>query len=311
MSFKNIQLRKHRSTVKRLAKVIAGLVVYAADETIGLVKKAIGIRSPGTTVAIYYHQVSRADRNRFARQMDHLLRWATPVRAEDAGAFDGEDSRRVAITADDGWLSFAENALPELEQRNIPSTIFVVSHRLGDTLGDPNISGDPNDRLISEAELLKIPRELVTIGSHTATHPRLNSISVTDIYRELLESRIRLSYLLKANITLICFPFSKYNETTIELCRSTGYERAFGSQTTPVAQSHDAFLVQRVRVDPTDWPIEFHLKLMNAYRMVFFASKLKQQAGAALSRLSSAPRRESFTRYRRGATTGRYSDASK
>jgi peptidoglycan/xylan/chitin deacetylase (PgdA/CDA1 family) len=310
MSFKS-DLRKYRSTLKRLVEVLLGLVVHGADEALAFVQKAIGIRSPGTTVALYYHQVSRADQVRFARQMDHLLRWATPVHAENAASFHDGTSRRVVVTADDGWLSFVEHALPELEKRNIPSTLFVVSHRLGDNLCEPENAGDLNDRLISTAQLLKIRRELVTIGSHTATHARLTSIPAKEVYRELSESRVRLSKLLAADIKLICFPYSDYDERTIALSRATGYELAFGAQTTPLARSHDPFLVQRVRVDATDWLIEFHLKLMNAYRVAFFAARLKRRARAALSRLRSAPPFESFGRYRGSNTADRYSDANK
>jgi peptidoglycan/xylan/chitin deacetylase (PgdA/CDA1 family) len=311
MSLKQIGLRDYRSTVKRLIKVAIGLVVYIADEAAGLVKRTIGIRPPGTTVVIYYHQVSRANQGRFARQMDHLLRWATPVRAENAASSADDTSWRVAVTADDGWVSFAENALPELEKRNIPSTLFVVSHRLGDKLSGSEKIGDLNDRLISESQLMNLSRELVTIGSHTATHPRLTTAPAAAVYRELLDSRIRLRKLLGVDVNLICFPFSNYDESTLKMSRSAGYLRAFGAQTTPLSHSHDAFLIQRVRVDPTDWPIEFHLKLMNAYRMAFCAVRLKQQIRAALSRLSSAPRTERLARYRGDAATGRYSDASK
>ena len=163
-----------------------------------------------------------------------------------------------------------------------------------------------------EAELMNIrKRAWVTIGSHTATHPRLTSLRAAEVCRELLESRIRLSKLLAANVNLICFPFSTYDESTLEMSRATGYVQAFGSQTTPLQQSHDEFLIQRVRVDQTDWPIEFHLKLMNAYRMAFGVSKLKQQVQTALSRLGSAPASESFARYRGNAATDRYSDAPK
>ena len=310
MSFKG-DLRKYRGTLKRLTKVVLGLVVYGADKAAGLIKTTMGIRPSGITVAIYYHQLRRVHQARFARQMDHMLRWATPVRAEDAPSSNNATPCRVAVTADDGWLSFVENALPELEKRDIPLTLFVVSHRFGDKLCDPENTSDLNDRLISESELMKIRGKLVTIGSHTATHPRLTSLPAAEVRRELLESRIRLSGLLAADVNLICFPFSAYDESIIKISRAAGYVRAFGAQTTPLSQSHDAFLIQRVRVDPTDWPIEFHLKLMNAYRVAFFAARLKQRARTALSRLISAPVSEWLASYRGSSPGNRYSDASK
>lgn len=310
MTFSSIVSRKYRGYFKRLVKLAIGLVVYAFDEAARLVKRAIGVGPSGATIAIYYHQVSRANRVRFARQMDHLLRWATPVRAERVALSDGNALRRVAVTADDGWKSFVDNALPELEQRNIPSTLFVVSHLLGDKLCDSENADDLNDRLISEAELTGLRRELVTIGSHTATHARLTHLPATDVRRELRDSRLCLSRLLRTDVDLICFPFSDYDEKTLAMSRSAGYAQAFGSQTTPLSEPHDSFLVERVRVDPTDWPIEFHLKLMNAYRLVFCAARLKQHVQTALSGLNSAPA-DRIGRLRGEVATGRYSDASK
>jgi peptidoglycan/xylan/chitin deacetylase (PgdA/CDA1 family) len=116
-------------------------------------------------LAIYYHQVRRDERDRFAWQMDHLLRWVKSVRAGDLNP-NGEELRRIAVTADDGWLSFVENALPELEKRNIPLTLFIVSHRLGDTFGDSS------DRPISESELLNLRHDHWIACGHSSPSDR-------------------------------------------------------------------------------------------------------------------------------------------
>ncbi len=54
-----------------------------------------------------------------------------------------DNSRYVAITLDDGHVSFLENVLPELEKRNIPSTLFVVSAKLGESPDWANYSPEP------------------------------------------------------------------------------------------------------------------------------------------------------------------------
>ncbi len=44
----------------------------------------------------------------------------------------------------------------------------------------------------------------------------------------------------------------------------------------------------RVRVDPTDWPLEFHLKLMGAYRWLPMAIALKRRLLATVRGGSNA-----------------------
>jgi peptidoglycan/xylan/chitin deacetylase (PgdA/CDA1 family) len=285
MTIRRTGLPGVRFSVMRITRIVFGLLTYIVYEVRNGIVTLIGLPSPGTIVPIYYHQVSRENRERFAYQMDHLVRWAKPVSADELDVHT-PIVRRVVVTADDGWLSFVENALPELQERNIPVTLFVASHRLGDNLGDRT------DRLISKSELLNLPRDLVTVGSHTATHARLTTAEAAQIRWELQESRSRLSELLQTEIGYFCFPFGAHNEETVRLCRAAGYTRAFGSQSTPPAQMSNAFLIERVRVDPTDWPIEFHLKIMGAYRGPLLAATLIKRV---LSRISSTFRRISWT----------------
>ena len=254
-------------------KLFAAILIFALDWFCDLIRSMLGNSAVRETVALYYHQVRSEDRARFAWQMDHLLRCASPVRIADLDS-DPNGARRVAITADDIWLSFVENALPELEKRNIPATFFVISDRLGESLGDPY------DRLISESELLRLPSNLVTIGSHTATHCYLTTASEDKIRWELSYSRTHLSRLLNTDVSLFCFPYSAYDQKTVRLCREVGYTRAFGAPSIRMPELPDSYLVQRVRVDPTDWQIEFHLKMMNAYRGVLILATLKSKLQA-------------------------------
>src|SRR5260221_220853 len=124
MSMGNNHFKKFRSTVKRLLRALVALPVFVTDQALISVGRILGIRTPSRPVAIYYHQVSPENRSRLAWQMDHLWRWAKPIRVEDWDSTSPQ-SRDVLVTADDGWLSFVENALPELAQRKIPLTLFI------------------------------------------------------------------------------------------------------------------------------------------------------------------------------------------
>jgi len=265
--------------ITRVTKLLSSLAFYVFREGLRAVSRLLGHKRPGVAVAIFYHQVFSEDRARFARQMDHLRRWVEPIRADHvepllAGA------RYAIVTVDDGWASFVENALPELRCRNIPVAIFVIAGRMGDSMGETA------DHIVSEQELLglapDIARGLVTIGSHTSTHARLTALSQGEALRELTGSRARLEQVLEREVNLFCFPFGSASAETIELCRAVHYKRIFRAMPSPALRDPHEFLIGRVRVDPSDWLLEFHLKLMGAYDWVPFAAALKRRVLKAL-----------------------------
>lgn len=255
--------------VRRIVRVWLALIVHSFATLLDYARRMLGLPLRYRAVVIYYHQVKATERRRFAWQMDHLLRWAKPIGIEQLGSAT-LDSPTVAVTADDGWYSFLVNALPELESRNIPAAIFVVSHRLNDRFGSKT------DRLLSESELIGLRRDLFTVGSHTATHIRLEGAAPYEVLRELRLSRVRLGELLNSDVQWFCFPFGAHDDRSVELCRAAGYSRAFGGQATRPGRLPDAFLLGRVRADPSDWPLEFYLKVKGAYGGFWVAASLRR-----------------------------------
>ena len=177
------------------------------------------------------------------------------------------------VTFDDGFESFLENALPELEEREIPSTVFVVAGNLGrvtDWKGYP-------ERIMSRDQLLQLPSPLVTIGSHTLTHPVLSNVSEEVAMSELAESREQLEESLQRRITLFSFPYGAFNNELVKCCKAAGYERIFTTLPFPAFADPDQFVTGRVCVEPTDWQIEFLLKVFGAYQWLPLAFSLKRR----------------------------------
>jgi peptidoglycan/xylan/chitin deacetylase (PgdA/CDA1 family) len=236
-------------------------------------------------MGIYYHQVLPEHRARFAKQMDHLLRWAVPISAGHRQALPA-GQHHAMVTADDGWTSFVENALPELKRRRIPVAIFVISDHMGDNMGEQR------DRIVCEgtlrALLPDVASGLVAIGSHSCSHQRVTMIDRSEALRELVDSRERLGQVIGREVELFCFPFGVHNQETIGLCRMAGYKRVFGGMPAQALEDPCEFLIGRVRVDPDDWMIEFHLKLVGAYDWVPWAAEIKRRIFVAL-RLRRGP----------------------
>jgi peptidoglycan/xylan/chitin deacetylase (PgdA/CDA1 family) len=258
-------------SLKRIAKCLISLAVYAASGLRTLSVRLTGKFPKGSCVIVYYHSVPESQRTLFGKQLDQLRRHAKPMAVNEWSGLDS-GGRYVAVTFDDGFENFYEHALPELVKREIPATMFVISDAIGKAFG-------PSDRLekVMSLEQLRNLPDLVTIGSHTLSHPLLPSIAVDEAAREIALSRDRLEQQLNRKILLFSFPFGAFNEKLVEICREAGYQRVFSTLPSFAFIRPDEFVTGRVRVDPTDWPLEFKLKLVGAYRWLPWAFELQRK----------------------------------
>jgi peptidoglycan/xylan/chitin deacetylase (PgdA/CDA1 family) len=108
----------------------------------------------------------------------------------------------------------------------------------------------------------------------------MTALSEQDALRELRESREKLQAITGHEVGSFCFPYGAYSEELIPLCREAGYQRVFTCM--PALADPSQFVLGRVRVDPTDLPLEFHLKLMGAYRWLPMAIGWKRRVLTAL-----------------------------
>jgi peptidoglycan/xylan/chitin deacetylase (PgdA/CDA1 family) len=92
---------------------------------------------------------------------------------------------------------------------------------------------------------------------------------------ELFDSRNKLRTLLNRDITLFSFPYGATSQRLVDLCREAGYERVFTIIPTLALSDPCEFITGRIAVDPTDWPVEFRLKLLGAYQWLPKIFKLK------------------------------------
>ena len=132
----------------------------------------------------------------------------------------------LAITFDDGYEDNFTFAAPILEGFGFVATIYFVAGRMGQTVDwtpDPVWSGH---RLMEPA----LARELVgrgfEAGSHTMTHPDLARIPDREAWREIRESRERLSQDLSCPVTTFCYPYGSFRDSHPSMVREAGYRAA-------------------------------------------------------------------------------------
>jgi peptidoglycan/xylan/chitin deacetylase (PgdA/CDA1 family) len=273
------------SYAKRVALVGVSACVLVLRWLGWAARRLAGVPVRARCVALYYHGVPAGRRGEFAWQMDEVLRCATPLEA--AATCAAESGGHFAmLTFDDGFRSFIEGALPELESRGIPAALFVPAGNLGrppEWLAGTG-HADAGETVLDAEEVRLLPPGLVTVGSHTLTHARLSELAEADVRRELVESRVRLERLLGRPVTLLSLPHGDFDARVLELAREAEYTRVFTVTPRLAVLGDGEFVTGRCPASPDDWRIEFRLKVRGAYSWLAAASAAKRKVIGLLRR---------------------------
>jgi peptidoglycan/xylan/chitin deacetylase (PgdA/CDA1 family) len=267
-----------RSPLRRAGILAVSAAVYAARRAAQTFRQWRGHPTPGRCGILYYHSIKNWEAKKFARQLDLLLKIATPVAAGETRGLE-PNRHYFAITFDDAFVSVLEKALPEILKRNIPCTIFVPSAFLGriPAWRADNRFRDEWETVASADQLKKLNPKLVTIGSHSLTHSHLGELPQHDVEWELTESRAHLENVLERRVTLMAFPYGQFTRTHLELAAKAGYERVFGTSSRTAAMTAAEFVADRIPGHPGDWACEVRLKVYGAYSWQSPLSHVKQK----------------------------------
>jgi peptidoglycan/xylan/chitin deacetylase (PgdA/CDA1 family) len=166
-------------------------------------------------------------------------------------------ARTVAITADDGYESFYEVLYPLLKKYKIPAAVFVIVDRVG------------QDGYMDWKEIREMSDSgLVTIGSHTATHPWLPSVSVDEdkLRDELAGSRDAIEKHIGKSVGYICYPNGGFNDLVKEAAKKYGYKAAFTTNPKKRSDINDIYAIRRIKISgSSDDPVTFWGKVSRYY----------------------------------------------
>ncbi len=145
----------------------------------------------------------------------------------------------VVLTFDDNYQGFYELAYPILKEKKIPSTVFVHTNFVGDATGDHPKMDWPTLKLL-ESE------GLVTIGSHTLSHPA--EFEKLDSYvqrQELTDSKRVLEDQLGHPVPYFAYPEGRGDDVTFSLAEEAGYTMCFTVENGPAEESPGILRVNR------------------------------------------------------------------
>lgn len=133
-------------------------------------------------------------------------------------------ARSVAITFDDAYSSVLEHAIPLLDARRWPCTIFVVTSQIGGT--NAWDTGAPRASLMNAVTLRTLATSGHEIGSHSAGHRRIRGLNDADARSELVTSRDALASQLGAAVESFAFPYGSHDRHSLAQVHAAGYRAA-------------------------------------------------------------------------------------
>jgi len=179
---------------------------------------------------------------------ERLRTLGQPERAELAAAFGGPAELEPFIE----WMKTLDIAV----RRNVERAIRAAT---------PHFEPTPEQReqfdLADWDELARLDPRVVTIGSHSMSHPILTSLTADETDAELRESRALLETRLDRPITVFCYPNGDLHEAALSSARRY-YRSAVTADHGAVKAGVDPHLLPRL-------PAEARRSRRLARRMVF------------------------------------------
>lgn len=261
----------------RILKLFISTWVFGFDRARDRWHQMRGNAPTKSTTVLLYHKVSIDQVRHFDRQMRTLLQLARPVRA-DIITLAKTTQHQVMVTFDDGYRCTIENILPIMRELKIPFTLFIPSRFLGKVpeWTHKNQKYRFCEQIIGKDEIAQLNRyELITFGSHSATHPDFLHLNSEQMWQELVQSKQELEAILTKPVQVFSFPYGNFAPWALPLLKQSGFRRMFTTHFRVDHQEAEDFMVDRVQVEPSDWILEFKLKALGCYRWQAKASHLK------------------------------------
>lgn len=136
----------------------------------------------------------------------------------------GNVNKPIIISFDDGYIDNYEIVFPLIKKYNLKITIFIITDMI-DT-----------QYHLKTAQLKEMYESgLVSIQSHTVTHPHLTKLGTAELDNELLKSKAAIFTLTGSFPTAIAYPYGDVNEKVAKAASKyywTGYSTSAGNLST-------------------------------------------------------------------------------
>ena len=228
-------------------------------------------------LVIYYHSVMKKDIRSFDKQMKYLAKHFATLKASEL--LRAKNSKKtIAVTFDDGFQNFYDNAFPVLKKYNIPATVFITAGLLGKKANWPieDDCEDVNQRIMTQQQLIELSNYNIEFMSHTMSHADLAKLDKYLLTRQLTRSKEILEQILDSRVNIISYPYGSYNLNVLISARKAGYTHGFTIEPDIIKKNQHQLLLPRFKVHPSDNILTFILKTNGSYSSVRYLRNLKK-----------------------------------
>jgi peptidoglycan/xylan/chitin deacetylase (PgdA/CDA1 family) len=196
---------------------------------------------------LYAHEVrSQTVMRRFLVDLLRLGYQPVPLASIDSALAGTIDLPKgcVVLTFDDGLLSQYLNALPVLDDMQVPAAFFVL----------PGFN-DGVHRYMGPAELQGLASFGFEVELHTCNHPNLPLLARRDLdafYAELQDCRRMLQDTVGQAVDYVAYPSGAYDATVLDAVARFGFRGGFTTAASATLNYRSPYTLPRIRYDPSE-----------------------------------------------------------
>ncbi len=160
-------------------------------------------------------------------------------------------SRTVMITFDDGYANNYEGAFTPLLEKNMVATWFITTDSIGgyaDWLG----ARTPESKMLESQQIIEMSKSGMEIGSHTCSHPDLQTLSYPQQLVQFTTSKNTLESFLDMPVTSFAYPYGRYSEDSLKALSIADYKFACTTRPGWFSSEKSNFLIRRVTIFSSD-----------------------------------------------------------
>jgi peptidoglycan/xylan/chitin deacetylase (PgdA/CDA1 family) len=244
----------------------------------------------------------------FEAHLAALRRWGyvagTEAGLDELACGRRPDRPRVFLTIDDGFRDARTRAFPLLREYGFTAMVFVLPRLVdeGAAFPWPEVADDVRRqpalfRSITWPDVEAMAEGGIEFGSHTCSHPRLDTLGDEELAQELLDSRMRIKERL-GRCNVVAYPYGAWDERVSIAARRAGYRYGlslpYGSAYVGWQRGWTPLSIPRLPIDRRDDLRRFRLKLTAPGRRLYLSPVKAVVRRAAATR--AAPRRRCRTR---------------